>query len=153
MVQPVFSPNVRKLCTQPYPNHPKGCPNWGKRLTCPPAAPVLTEAFDCSKPFYVIWNRFPFGEHVARMKAKHPEWSDRQCRCCLYWQGTARKQLRQQVRLFQQRHLGLQVTYCPEAIGVDVTATMKKIGIELEWPPQQWAYQVALAGTKGEHDG
>lgn len=37
--------------------------------------------------------------------------------------------------------------YVPEACGVDVTATMKLIGIDLEWPPVNVAYQVALVGT------
>jgi hypothetical protein len=35
-------------------------------------------------------------------------------------------------------------TMCPEAMGVNVTATMKEIGIQLEWPPKRWAHQVAM---------
>lgn len=29
---------------------------------------------------------------------------------------------------------------------VDVTATMRSVGIDLEWPPITKAYQIALAG-------
>jgi hypothetical protein len=38
---------------------------------------------------------------------------------------------------------------CPEACGVDVTATMASIGVALEWPPVSTAYQVALVGSPG----
>ena len=146
-VVPVLNPSVRGLCTRPYPGHPRGCPNHGKRDTCPPAAPLLGEYYDLSRAVWVIWNRFPFGEHVARMQAKHPDWSDRQLACCLYWQGTARKQLEETIAMFTMAVGALSVTRCPEAMGVDVTATMASLGISLEWPPGQWAYQVALAGA------
>jgi hypothetical protein len=35
----------------------------------------------------------------------------------------------------------------PEAHGLNVTATMKSIGIELEWPPKTVTYQIALASV------
>ena len=41
----------------------------------------------------------------------------------------------------------VEVNRCPEAMGLDVTATMKSIGVVLEWPPRELAVQVALAGT------
>jgi hypothetical protein len=92
---------------------------------------------------------YPFGEHIARMKEKHPHWTQRQCANCLYWQGRARKQLREKVKKFlkEQNDSRLVPLYIPEAMGVNVTATMKSIGIELEWPPVTVTYQVALVGT------
>jgi len=41
----------------------------------------------------------------------------------------------------------------PEAMGVNVTETMKRVGIELEWPPVNVAYQIALAGIFKKHAG
>jgi predicted metal-binding protein len=38
------------------------------------------------------------------------------------------------------------VTTCPEAMGVNITETMKDAGIILEWPPENVTYQIALAG-------
>ena len=108
---------------------------------------MLDEALRLDEPVHVIYNRFPLGEHVQRMRARHPNWSERKLRCCLYWQGTARKQLRQRVNAFLAEHPGLVALYTPEGCGVDVTATMAQIGITLEWPPQKYAYQVALVGT------
>ena len=80
------------------------------------------------------------------MRAKHPDWSERQLACCLYWQGTARKQLRELTDKFIEIHPECIIIPVPEAMGVNVTATMKSIGHELEWPPRTVAYQVALAG-------
>jgi len=131
----------------PYPGHPKGCPNWNRRATCPPQAPLLTDLLDLARPVYCVFNRFDLGAHVDRMRRRHPDWSGRQLRCCLYWQGTARKQLRQKVSSLLVREPSLLPVYVPEACGVDVTATMASLGIKLEWPPVKVAYQVALVGT------
>jgi hypothetical protein len=108
---------------------------------------LLVEVFDMSLPVYLIANRFDFGTHTEKMKAKHPEWTRRQIECCLYWQGTARKQLREIVTDFRAEHGGLEVIMCPEACGVNITATMQRVSVTLEWPPVEYAWQVALAGT------
>ncbi|NIN69704.1 MAG: hypothetical protein GTO63_34475, partial [Anaerolineae bacterium] len=71
-VIPVLNPEVRDLCTRPYHGHPKGCPNYGKRPSCPPAAPLLGEVLDLDHAVYAVWNRFDFAGHVARMRARHP---------------------------------------------------------------------------------
>lgn len=131
----------------PYPNHKAGCPNYIKRPSCPPKARLLYDIIHPDRPIYVVFNVFDFGAHVAKMKARHPEWTDRQTANCLYWQGTARKQLKEKVRIFMSDKKGMLVIYCPEASGVNVTATMKEIGEYLEWPPKTKTYQVALVGT------
>lgn len=156
-IAPIIDNSVRELCTKPYPGHLKGCPNHGKRPSCPPQAPLLKDILILHPdvPIYIVWNKFPLWEHVAKLKYKHPDWSDRQLYCCLYWQGKARKQLREEVQdvLIAKRNIigmpfgppliGLS---CPEAQGVNVTATMKAAGVNLEWPPREFAYQVALVG-------
>ena len=108
---------------------------------------MLDELLDLNQTVYCVWNRFDLGAHVQRMGKRHPDWSDRKLRCVLYWQGTARKQLREKVEAVLAEIQGMIALYCPEASGVDVTATMASIGVELEWPPNQWAYQVALVGV------
>jgi hypothetical protein len=148
LIEPVYDPEVRHLCPCAYPLHPKGCPNWQKRASCPPDAPLLPEVFDlASGAMYVIWSSFNFEAHVAGMRARHPDWSQRQLECCLYWQGTARHRLDEEIVAFRNAQATrMLVSRCPEAMGLNVTATMRKIGIELEWPPRTVTYQVALAG-------
>ena len=111
---------------------------------------MLAETLDLGQPVYVVATIFRLAEHVARMRALHPDWSDRQCACCLYWQGGARKVLRQKVRkwmLASDPAIPWMVVWCPEAQGVNVTATMRAVGVELEWPPVKLAYQIVLIGV------
>jgi hypothetical protein len=152
-VQPVIDYSVRGLCAKPYPRHPKGCPNHGRRETCPPAAPLFDVVYDLSRPVIAVWNVFDLEAHVAKMRAKHPGWSQAQLVNCLYWQGTARKQLRYMVSdamVHARVHGGSGVTgeTCPEAMGVNVTATMRLLGVDLEWPPVTKTVQVALLGWR-----
>lgn len=146
-VIPVIDMSVRGLCCKPYPGHKKGCPNYGKKKGCPPEAPKYDDVYDISKPVYAIINKFDLCAHISRMKEVHPEWTERQLRCCLYWQPTARKQLLQIIKEFYSSNAGYKIESCPEAMGVDVTETLKSAGIILEWPPEKWVCQVALAGT------
>lgn len=147
LATPVINTSVRVLCTRPYPGHPHGCPNFNRRDTCPPKAPLLEELLDLDQPVYAVWNCFNLRQHAARMQHLHPQWSDRQVYCCLYWQPTARKLLRGQLQVLLRKHKYLLVVPCPEGAGVDVTATMASRKIHLQWPPRTFAYQVALAGT------
>lgn len=152
-VMPVIDNSVRELCARPYPNHKKGCPNHGKRSYCPPGARLFFRVIDERDPTYAVFNIFDFGGHVEKMKERHPGWSGRQLGNCLYWQGTARKQLKEKVKSFLDDKKRLLAVYCPEACGVNVTATMESIGERLEWPPRTKTYQVALVGTALVHGG
>ncbi|KKK93378.1 hypothetical protein LCGC14_2693470, partial [marine sediment metagenome] len=148
-VELVINYKVRFLCTVPYPNHRKGCPNYNQRKSCPPNCKKIEDLiYTDSVVVYAIWSVFNFGFHVKKMEQKHPDWSRRQLECCLYWQGTARKRLHQEIEMFLKKwnKFSWLVICTPEACGVDITATMKKIGYELEWPPKNITYQVAVAG-------
>jgi len=147
-INPVLNDSVRDLCYKPYPNHPKGCPNFNQRNTCPPMALYWKHIIDISQPIYAIINKFDFKYHVKSMKEKHPDWTELQLKCCLYWQGKARKQLKNKIKEFSKNFPHYSIFTCPEAMGVDVTATMKLIGIELEWPPINYTYQIAFAAIK-----
>lgn len=146
-VNPVIDYSVRKICTRPYYRHPKGCPNYGKKTGCPPAAPYYDQVYDLSQPVFAICNVFNIRAHIVKMRTKHPEWSEYQLRCVLYWQGTARKMLKQHIIGFLKQNKGYRIEACPEAMGINITETMAQAGIKLEWPPQNIAYQIALAAV------
>jgi predicted metal-binding protein len=150
-VTPILDESVRRLCRRPYPGHPHGCPNWGRKLGCPPDARLFGQAFDISQPVYAVVNEFNLGAHVERMRLKHPGWSQRQLVCCLYWQAGARRDLQGKImeaflELKRKGLLNYKAVSCPEAMGVNVTETLQAVGIELEWPPVRIARQVALLG-------
>lgn len=153
-VTPVYDLAMRGLCVKAYPLHPHGCPNFNAKGGCPPQAKRLPEIFDISRPFVAIYSIFDLDSHVGRMRAAHPRWSQRQLECCLYWQPGARKALRAEIAAWLRSperrtldpDLRMLVNACPEALGVNVTATMAAAGVELEWPPRTKTVQVALAG-------
>lgn len=146
-VVPVVDYSMRALCALPYPGHKKGCPKLNNgHSSCPPDAPLFDKHFDLSAPVFAIVNEFDIKVHMEKMAKKNPHWSDRQLRCCLYWQGTARKQLSEKIKyvLSLKQFYEYYSTTCPEAMGINVTETMSLIGIVLEWPPQNVVRQVAL---------
>lgn len=138
-------PAIRAMCARPYPNHPRGCPNFNHKSGCPPSTPSWFEKFALCK-FFAIINAFDLAAHVERMRSVHPDWSQRQLECCLYWQSGARKQLARGIRAFESVHPDYTVDTCPEAGGVNVTETLRIVGVELEWPPTKIVRQVAIAG-------
>ena len=142
-----IDPKFQELCRSPYPNHPRGCPNYGKKRGCPPRQKLFFDVFD--RDFYLIFTEFNLAAHVRRMKKKHPDWTNRQLYCCLYWQRTARRNLKEEIKKAKELLPHLFVTTCPEAMGVNVTDLMEdNAGIELEWPPLITTYQVAVAGLR-----
>jgi len=137
---------TRSWCQFPYPGHPKGCPNYGIRDDCPPKASLVGDYFDLSQPHWFLLEEFDLLAHANKMKQKHPEWSERQCRCCLYWQGSVRKRLRETCRQFEHSHPGTVSVTCPEAMGVNVFRTCHRHGVSMKKNPQGIVYKVALAG-------
>jgi hypothetical protein len=108
---------------------------------------MFDRAYDLFQPVYVIINSFDLGAHTVKMRALHPSWSYAQLTCVLYWQGTARKQLNDLINAVLPAFPGYTATWCPEGMGVDVTATLAVVGVVLEWPAVQIARQVALLGA------
>lgn len=148
LVIPTIDYKMRALCTLPYYNHKKGCPNFNKKDGCPPGVGLFDKMYDMDKPVYIIWNEFDLGAHVDKLKEKYPNWSEHQLKCCLYWQPKARKSLLEEIKKFKKEFPEFSITRCPEAEGVNITETMKSIGIELQWPPETKTYQIALAAMK-----
>jgi predicted metal-binding protein len=145
-VYSVIDFSIQKLCIYPYRGHPHGCPNYNKKIGCPPNAKLFHTVFNTNYSMYAIVNRFDLAAHMDKMKKLHPDWSDYQAACCLYWQAGARKNLSLKIKEFLKLYPDYKFTACPEAMGVNVTATMKEVGIALEWPPVRYTYQIALAG-------
>ena len=119
-------------CRLPYPGHPQGCPNYGRRAKCPPHAPRVDAVFDLAKPLFLVHSVFQLEAHAHVMKVLHPEWSERQCRCVLYWQEKSRAELRARIRIAWRL---LRTTACaeiPEALGVNVYVTARQSGLHLD---------------------
>lgn len=128
----VCTPLAKIWCKIPYPGHPKGCPNFGKGKHCPPNTPYITEVVDFNYPIYFVYHEFDLASHIKKMRQKHPNWSERQLRCVLYWQRGAKNRHRE-IMATVANQLKCDFTHpFPNAIGVNVYVTCKKVGIPLE---------------------
>ena len=128
----VLSHKTGDWCRLPYANHPKGCPNYEQKPRCPPKASWLPKVVDVNRPLFLVHSEFSLRDHVSKMRAKHPGWSERQLRNVLYWQATSRKQLKERVAFAKMYTFATMIFYCPEAHGLNVYATCKKSGLNLE---------------------
>ena len=136
-------------CQLPYPDHPKGCPNYGKKITCPPSAPSIYDWADFNHPMWFICVSFNLKEHIRVMLEKHPCWSLRQARCLLYWQPKVKKELEIAVKEFSPFGLHA-ITYCPEAMGVNVIQTAKNYGLPIWVKPENTVYKIALVASPSD---
>ena len=136
---------AREWCKLPYPGHPKGCPNYGVAVDCPPKVCRVRDFIDLSMEHYFIVEAFDLSAHAKTMAAAHPDWSDKQCKCCLYWQNGVRKRLRRQCYDFIKDHLDYVFTLIPEAMGVNVFRTAHRHGLMIRKNPSL-VYKVALVG-------
>ena len=136
---------TREWCKLPYPDHPHGCPNYNIANDCPPKVCHINERFDLNREHYFIIETFDLCAHAKRMAAIHPEWSKKQCKCCLYWQSGVRKRLRRQCEEFIKQHPGYTFTLKPEAMGVNVFRTAHRHGLMIRKNPSI-VHKVALIG-------
>ncbi|KKM06339.1 hypothetical protein LCGC14_1744990 [marine sediment metagenome] len=121
-------------CRLPYPNHPRGCPNYAhpKHPECPPTAKPVDETIDVSRPMFLVHSVFDLEAHIERMAGLHPKRSELQKRCVLYWQETSRKQMRERAAIAQYEKGTNVILTCPEGSGVNVYATARSHGLKLE---------------------
>lgn len=143
--QLILNSHVRSWCELPYPNHPKGCPNYNKKPECPPNAPLINNFINLNKSIWFISIKFNIENHANQMKEKHPHWTKKQCRCVLYWQNTVRKNLKDSCILFCKNTQRI-FTLIPEAMGVYVIKTAKRIGIPIRTKPKDIIFKIALIG-------
>jgi len=142
----VIDYRARDWCKLPYPGHPHGCPNYEKRSVCPPQAPRIEHWLDLSQPHWLVMVRFDLATFALGMKQKHPGWSEKQCRCLLYWQSGLRAKLLTTCKRFQQAHPGSVLTLLPEAMGVHVMNTARKLNVPIRPRLRDVVYKVALVG-------
>ena len=145
----VIDYRAREWCRLPYPSHPRGCPNYDHKAICPPKVCLVEDFVDLDRPLWLVVEPFDLAGHMARMRANLPEWSDRQLRCVIYWQGGVNKRLEQGCRELATKVGGV-YTICPEAMGVQVIKTAKQSGIPIKPRPDGWVFKAGLVGFKKE---
>ena len=116
------------------------------RKTCPPQAPMFYELIE--PPYYLVIREFNLEAQEKRMKDRHPEWSRRQARCCLYWQRGFMKRIMQEARQFLWQFPEGRILERPEANCVNLFSTCRIHGIKLEPNPQQVVRKMVMVGKR-----
>ena len=142
----IIDHRAREWCKLPYPDHPKGCPNFGKKSICPPQVSTIEDWLENTDELRFVYVSFNLKEHAERMLERNPHWSQRQARCLLYWQPKVNKALVSLVSTLAHKN-GIKITYCPEAMGVDVIKTAQSAGLPIVAPPIDVVYKIALVAT------
>lgn len=146
-VDPVYDVRARDgtWCKLPYPDHPKGCPNFPR---CPSEHIDFMNVRDLV--WYAIIEEFDLAAYAQRMKLLHPEWTERNCRNLIRWQGGVRARLRRKAYPdYPNRPADRIVLEIPEACGINVFETMKTVGIEIDRTPII-VRKVMLIGVRNE---
>ncbi|MFB6215773.1 MAG: hypothetical protein ABEJ72_02225 [Candidatus Aenigmatarchaeota archaeon] len=143
----VINRDAKKWCNLPYPDHEDGCPNYGEKEVCPPNAPDIEEFIDMDREKWFVVGKFDIGKFEERMGERHPDWSSKKKRCNLYWQKSVKKKIRNVVEEFKASKDGEFVsTELPEALGVQVFATARNMGIPIKKDPDKYIYKISLVG-------
>jgi hypothetical protein len=128
LVEPVINYQTRLFCKYPYPGHPQGCPNYNRKEGCPPRAPFFDQAYNLDREIYAVVNQFDLRPHIAKMRTRHPHWTEKQLKNLLYWQPKARKELKEKIVQFLKENRHFHVETVPEAMGVDVMPLCSRPG-------------------------
>ncbi|KKN18395.1 hypothetical protein LCGC14_0956210 [marine sediment metagenome] len=157
-----FTTKTQLWCQLPYPNHPKGCPNYNNKETCPPKARYKPEILDHYSNFFLIYANFNIKKQKERMLEIHPNWSQKQASCLLYWQNSVKKKLRDFINEIYRRNkkkriyilscgsgfnsmdFNQDLVYSMEAIGIDVLNTLRNNSIDFEVKPIEKAILTTL---------
>jgi len=125
--------------------HPKGCPNWNKKDKCPAHAPHFEDV--AIPPYWLVQVPFNLREHHARMREKHPDWSEAQVRCILWWQTGVNARLKRLAKEVRDSLPGKNILLeVPEANGVNLFATCARVGLMLKANPTNVAHKMMIVG-------
>lgn len=142
-----FTERTRDWCKLPYDGHKKGCPNHCNSDTCPPNVEYKPKLPDKLK---ILVCKFDMKKYVNSMSMLHPDWTEKQLRCVLWWQGSIKKIMKDKI---SEDKLNPTIIYgsgsgfggpSMEAIGINVILTLKKLHIPIKAKPTDTVYMAAL---------
>lgn len=125
----------------------QGCPNYGKKLGCPPRS-LFNEGYSLDEPIYLIATDFDLTKGTQRIRENHPKWTEKAVYNPRYWQPTAKKLHEKEIQQFLEEHKGYAIERSPEGAGINVDRLCRLEGIELEWPPRKITRIVSIGAMK-----
>jgi predicted metal-binding protein len=167
--QILFDPVIQTLC-----NNPKfKCPNYGHNWACPPHAPYLEKDIMTHNKFYLIYCRIDMNRQIQDKKT---DWeglnSYKYLRNCIekeiekflelqnisinnvsiLWDGHCNACEKEGLNCAIDEELPCRFPdrkrYSMEAVGINVTETVRNVDLEIEWPPKNHLFRFSLICTK-----
>lgn len=138
-------------CQKPYGKQENGCPNYNdpEHSECPPFdepnGGIISSFINLNKEHWFWVIEFDIGGYDRKNKELHPDWSDKQRRNSIRWQGHLTKRLRIACETFMPNQ-GLVFTFKPEGRGVHVIKSAQNIGIPIKARHKDTIFKIALIG-------
>ena len=135
--------NLRRWCSSPYPGHKRGCPMWkGRKAKDGTPAPctrafrnisTFDDNFDRNEPAWCAFTTWDMVAQEAKIRASHPDWTQKQCRNVRYWQRTFRNGLKDDIReFFRKKQLWGKYGCFDGGFTLNIHATLWRAGLKLE---------------------
>ena len=125
------SANIKALCHCPYPRHSHGCPNTFK---CD-HFPLLDLVFD--PEVYAGVLRVDAAALWDLRRSINQDWTDRQVRNPIQWQGHFRKVLKNHMEISLEKFPDYQILTMPEGFGDNVFERLIGQGVPIERKPSK----------------
>lgn len=137
----------RCMCIKPYKNHKYGCPNYGKLDTCPPKIPSMYDQIFYTDDVYAVITKFNLYEYYNKRRKNRPDLPEGQIRNLRCWQPITIKENDIAVSEFYHKYTNKNdyvSTRLLECMGVDVINTLKKVGVIISFPIEEYVYRVSF---------
>ncbi len=148
----ILLPETLDLCSRPYRDHPKGCPNIEKcKKIKVPNFGILNSKYNF-KHFYLIYAVFNFKKYIEIRIKENPEFfkSPGRLQCNRYWQNSVKKQIKKKLEALRTINPFFYVLGCGsgfklsfqnpiasmEKVCINVFSTMKLNSFKLEIKPK-----------------
>ena len=167
---------VKKKCQTPYKNHPEGCPNYQYNWSCPPYAPTVQEtrlSLGSYPFFWMMVVKIPIPKnkikilkkwktkreyakitkilinYLSYLQSNHRDWKIYFCSECTL---CSEKNYSKCTCPTNSCRFPDKIRISPEAAGIDVFATLKKIDILIEEDPITNLQRIGLCATDEKVD-
>ena len=162
----IFDPKVQSYCNNPE----YLCPYYKHSWACPPEAPYLEKEIMNYAKYYLIYTKFDLTkssenksknyigysymrkimeEEMEEFLQQHQN-SFKESR--VLWDGHCRICEKENKKCSIEENVPCRypekIRYSMEAVGIDVTKTVKNLNIEIEWPPVNHVYRFGLVCVK-----
>ncbi len=154
----VFEKRVQRLCSNPH----YRCPNYDRSWGCPPAAPYMEEGVSRYEHHLLIYVETALEgqdyqkanirlkqEFEREMLATAKVLKEQSTEIMLLWSGHCNLCYTRMEKICSYRsnqpcRFPEEIRYSMEAVGINVDATVKHVGIDLEWPPKHKIFRFGL---------